>query len=117
MRSIEESRPCPGPSVPLVTVLDEGCAPRERPARARTDAYRDATLSAGDHRNIACLKRWSLQLGVVSSAALASGTPCLDSVQAERHDAAFAAVLELARESAGEAWLTRTTESATGISA
>ena len=78
------------------------------------DAYRIATHTAGGHRSIACLKRSLVQLGVVSSAAVAAGTPQLDGEQAERYDAEFAAVRELSRERVGEPWLTRSEAAESG---
>jgi hypothetical protein len=47
---------------------------------------------------------------VVSSAAVADGTPRIASADAERFDAAFAAVRALARERIGEPWLSRAPE-------
>jgi len=70
------------------------------------EAYRQATQTAGGQRGIACLKRSLLGLGVVSSDAVAPGTPALSEGEAVAFDAAFARVREMARELVGEPWVT-----------
>merc|ERR1711969_61890 len=69
-------------------------------------AFHDATHAAGGQRSIACLKRSLLGLGVVSSDAVAPGTPALSEDEAAVFDAAFAGVREMARELVGEPWVT-----------
>jgi len=96
-------------------VCRAGDAERMDQVKRVLDAYCNATRGAGGHRSIACLKRSLLQLGVVSSAAVAPGTPRLDGLEAERYDAAFAGVRELSRELVGEPWLTHVSEPATTV--
>jgi dihydrodipicolinate synthase/N-acetylneuraminate lyase len=96
-------------------VCRAGDAERMDEVKRVLDAYRDATRSAGGHRSIACLKRSLLDLAVVSSAAVAPGTPKLEGADAERYDTAFAAVRELSRELVGEPWLTRAPDGAAEV--
>ena len=70
------------------------------------EAYRRATQAAGGQRGVACLKRSLLAQGVVSSGAVAPGTPALSVDEAVAFDAAFAGVRDLARELVGEPWVT-----------
>jgi dihydrodipicolinate synthase/N-acetylneuraminate lyase len=86
-----------------------GDAGRMDEVRAVLQAFHAATHAAG-RATIACLKRALRGLGVVSSAAVADGTPRIASADAERFDAAFAAVRALARERIGEPWLSRAPE-------
>jgi len=46
-------------------------------------------------------------MGVISSAAVAAGTPALARVDAERFEASFGAVRAMARQRIGEPWVTR----------
>ncbi len=69
------------------------------------DAFRVATHTAGGPRSVACLKRSLLGRGVVSSDAVAPGTPGLSGDEAAAFDAAFSGVRELARELVGDPWL------------
>ena len=59
---------------------------------------------------VACLKRALLGMGVISSDRVAEGTPALDAAAAERFDAGFAAVREMARERIGDPWVTQLPE-------
>ncbi len=75
----------------------------------RMNSYRDLlesfhvrTFEAGGRRTIACYKRALQQLGVISSSAVASGTPALLSPDIERFDRAFRDVQFLAQERIGE---------------
>jgi dihydrodipicolinate synthase/N-acetylneuraminate lyase len=72
------------------------------------ESFRSATeVAAGGRRTIACLKRALLRDGVISSAAVASGTPALGAPDADRFDARYEAVLEKVRAQLGEPWATR----------
>jgi hypothetical protein len=53
---------------------------------------------------VACIKRALRTLGVVSSDAVAEGTPTLAAPDAERFDRVFEEVLGLARERLGPPW-------------
>lgn len=88
-------------------VCRAGDAERMEEAREVVDAFREGTLGAGGRRTIACLKRALHRLGVVSSAAVAEGTPALTRVDAERFDAVFERVRELSRARLGDLWVTR----------
>jgi len=70
-------------------------------------AFRACTEPGGRRRTIACLKRALVAMGVVTSAAVAAGTPELAPEHAAGFDAAFAALRELARERVGDPWVTR----------
>jgi dihydrodipicolinate synthase/N-acetylneuraminate lyase len=54
--------------------------------------FRSSTVFPEGKRSIATLKRGLLKLGVVSSDAVAPGTPALDAAQAQAFDAAFEAL-------------------------
>jgi dihydrodipicolinate synthase/N-acetylneuraminate lyase len=83
-----------------------GDAERMDQAREVLEAFRRATHEAGAGRAIACFKRALLSMGVITSAAVARGTPPLAPSEAERFDAAFAEVRVLARERIGQPWVT-----------
>ena len=70
-------------------------------------AFRDGTRASGGKRAVACLKRALLRDGVVSSDAVADGTPALARPDAERFDEVYAGVRALARELLEPPWLTR----------
>ena len=72
---------------------------------AVVDAFHEATFTGGSRRTIACLKRALYTAGVVSSDAVAKGTPGLDSEAAKNFDEAFAAVREMARKRIGAPWV------------
>ncbi len=86
-------------------VCRAGDAERMRAVEEVLDAWRAATRAAGT--NLACLKQALRVLGVVSSAAVAPGTPPLAPERAERFAEAFAAVRALAAERIGDPWLSR----------
>jgi dihydrodipicolinate synthase/N-acetylneuraminate lyase len=84
-----------------------GDAERMDQVREVLEAFRAQTHAAGARRGIACLKRALHSMGVISSPAVAEGTPRLDPEAEERFDAGFAAVRALAAERIGGAWVTR----------
>ena len=59
---------------------------------------------AAGHPTIACFKRALLSMGVITSAAVATGTPQLLGPAAERFDRAFAGIQAMARERIGSPW-------------
>ena len=67
--------------------------------------FRQATHEPGPGRAIACFKRAMLSVGVIRNAAVAPETPQLAPDEAERFDAAFAAVREMATECLGPPWV------------
>lgn len=69
-------------------------------------AFRAAVHGAGGKHSIACLKRTLKRRGIISSTAVAEGTPTLSAAQAERFDAAFHEVLGLAHELLLPGWIT-----------
>ena len=71
------------------------------------EGFRLATeVAAGGRRTIACLKRALMSEGVISSAAVAPGTPALGAPDADRFDARYEAVREAARAQLGPPWVT-----------
>lgn len=86
-------------------VCRAGDAPRMDEVATVVDAFHDATLTREGRRTIACLKRALYTEGVVSSDAVAKGTPGLNAEDAERFDAAFASIREMARERIGMPWV------------
>ena len=76
-------------------------------AQRVVDALRDRTVAASGKRTLACLKRALYREGVISSPAVAPGTPALSRPDAERFDEAFEEVKALAAREIGEPWLTR----------
>jgi dihydrodipicolinate synthase/N-acetylneuraminate lyase len=86
-------------------VCRAGDAESMRAVEEVLDAWREATRAAG--ASLACMKRALLELGVVSSAEVAPGTPELAPDDAERFVEAFAAVRALAAQRIGEPWLSR----------
>jgi dihydrodipicolinate synthase/N-acetylneuraminate lyase len=83
-----------------------GDAERMAAAERVLGEFRAATKAGGASRTIACLKRALLAQGVLTSDAVASGTPALGAEEAERFDAAFARVRALSRELLEPAWVT-----------
>ncbi len=69
------------------------------------EAFRAGTWAAGGRRTIACIKRALRQMGVVSSDAVAEGTPSLAAPDAEKFDRVFEEVVALARERIGAPWV------------
>jgi len=76
--------------------------------RSVVDEFRTATqVAAGGRRTIACLKRALFRDGVLSSPAVARGTPALEAEDEERFDTRYAAVRESARARLGDPWVTQ----------
>jgi dihydrodipicolinate synthase/N-acetylneuraminate lyase len=71
------------------------------------EAFSVGTHAAGGKRSIACLKRALLQLGVITSDAVAAGTPALGRPDAERFDEVFEEVRGMARRLLVPTWVTR----------
>lgn len=67
--------------------------------------FRSGTHSTSGRRTIACLKRALLQLGVITSDAVAPGTPKLTRPDAERFDEVFARVREKAARTVRAPWV------------
>ena len=70
------------------------------------EAFRAGTWAAGGRRTVACIKRALRSAGVVTSDAVAEGTPELTAPDAERFDRVFEEVQAQARERIGEPWIT-----------
>jgi len=87
-------------------VCRAGDAERMEDVRSVLEAFRGGTRAAGGRRTIACLKRALLSMGVISSDAVAPGTPHLARPDAERFDEAFEHVRQLARERLLATWVT-----------
>ncbi len=66
-----------------------GDVPRMEEMKRLFDAFRDATRFPEGKRSLAVLKRGLLALGVLSSDAVADGTPALSAAQADVFDRAF----------------------------
>ena len=96
-------------------VCRAGDAERMDQVRGVLELFRDRTRQAGGNRSIACLKRALLRMGVISSAAVARDTPSLAAPDAERFDAWFDEIRELARESIGDPWVTRAPDEMNGV--
>jgi len=73
--------------------------------RSVLEAFREATRRAGAKCSIACLKRALAQRGVIAHAAVAPGTAALSGAGAERFDADFEMIRELASERIGAPWV------------
>ncbi|HEU4428564.1 MAG TPA: hypothetical protein VFT98_07405, partial [Myxococcota bacterium] len=86
-------------------VCRAGDAERMRAAERVLGAFRAATKLGGS-RTIACLKRALLRQGVITSDAVAAGTPPLGAADAERFDLAFEEVRALARDLHEPTWVT-----------
>ncbi len=86
-------------------VCRTGDVERMDQVREVLEAFRAGTWAAGGRRTIACIKRALRSLGVVTSDAVAEGTPELTAPDAERFDAVFEDVLALARERIGAPWV------------
>ena len=94
-------------------VCRSGDAERMAQAREVVEAFRTGTHAAGGRRTIACLKRALQRGGVITSAAVASGTPELSSPDAQRFDETFERVRELARSVLGVPWVSLVEEDGT----
>ena len=88
-------------------VCRAGDAERMSEVRGVLEAFHRCTHEVGGERTIACLKRALRSLDVITSEAVAEGTPLLPEPQARRFDEGFAAIRALAEERIGEPWLTR----------
>jgi dihydrodipicolinate synthase/N-acetylneuraminate lyase len=86
-------------------VCRAGDLERMEETRSVLEAFRDGTRSTSGRRTIACLKRALLTLGVITSDAVAPGTPHLTRPDAERFDEVFAAVRELAARRIRAPWV------------
>ncbi len=84
-----------------------GDAERMDAAERVLSAFRAATKAGGASRTIACLKRALLLEGVLTSDAVAPGTPALGAAEAAQFDAAFEGVRALARERIEATWVTQ----------
>jgi hypothetical protein len=71
------------------------------------EAFSVGTRAAGGKRSIACLKRALLHLGVITSDAVAAGTPALARPDAERFDEVFEEVRGMASRLLVPTWVTR----------
>ncbi len=71
------------------------------------EAFQEAAREAGGHHLIACVKRVLGSLGVISSTAVARGTPELTESSAARFEEAFRRVRALAEERIGGPWVTQ----------
>jgi hypothetical protein len=60
---------------------------------------------AHGHPALACFKRALLSLGVITSAAVAPGTPRLEAEDAARFDEAFAEIRALSERRVGAPWV------------
>lgn len=88
-------------------VCRAGDAERMERVRRVLEAFRDGTRAAGGKRAVACMKRALLRDGVISSDAVAEGTPALARPDAERFDEVYERVRALARELLEPPWVTR----------
>jgi dihydrodipicolinate synthase/N-acetylneuraminate lyase len=95
-------------------VCRAGDLERMNEVREVLDAFRAGTWAAGGRRTIACIKRALRQMGVVSSDAVAEGTPSLAAPDAEKFDRVFEDVVSLAREKIGAPWTTVVEETPAG---
>jgi len=82
-----------------------GDAERMDQVQGVLETFRLRTRQEGSSRTIACIKRALLSIGVTSSACVARGTPGLSEHAAERFDATFAEIREMARELIGAPWV------------
>jgi dihydrodipicolinate synthase/N-acetylneuraminate lyase len=89
-------------------VCRAGDAERMNEVKDVVDAFRALTHQAHGHPALACFKRALLAMGVITSAAVAAGTPRLEGADAERFDEAFAAIRALSERRVGPPWVTVT---------
>jgi dihydrodipicolinate synthase/N-acetylneuraminate lyase len=85
-------------------VCRAGDLERMEQVRSVVEAFRAGTFSSSGRRTIACLKRALCTLGVISSHAVARGTPDLARPDAERFDETFERVRKMAFERIGHPW-------------
>ena len=88
-------------------VCRAGDAERMEEVRSVLAAFRDRTRAAVGKRSIACLKRALLNLGVISSAAVAPGTPVLAGPDRDRFDALFREIQKLSARTLPPTWQSR----------
>jgi dihydrodipicolinate synthase/N-acetylneuraminate lyase len=87
-------------------VCRAGDGERMEQVRRVLEAFRSGTRLAGGKRSIACLKRALMHRGVITSDAVAEGTPALARPDAERFDTVFDEVRALAAELLAATWVT-----------
>ncbi len=87
-------------------VCRAGDTERMDQVRQVVEAFRSGTRQAGGKRTIACLKRALLRRGVLSSDAVAEGTPALARPDGERFDDIFEQVRALAAKNLVSTWVT-----------
>ena len=95
-------------------VCRAGDLERMEEVREVLEAFRAGTWAAGGRRTVACIKRGLRRLGVITSDAVARGTPELAAPDAERFDRIFEEVLALARARIGPPWLSTVEGDGTG---
>jgi len=84
-----------------------GDAERMDDVQAVLEQWRTRTHRAGGKRTIACLKRALASMGIISSAAVASGTPSLAAPDAKRFDEAFDEIRAMAASRIGDPWVSQ----------
>jgi len=88
-------------------VCRAGDGERMDEVREVVEAFRVGTRAAGGRRTIACLKRALCRAGVITSSAVAAGTPDLARQDALLFDESFDAVCKLARARLAPTWVTQ----------
>lgn len=88
-------------------ICQAGDAERMRECEAVFEAFRASTRNAGGKRTLACLKRALRTLGVITKDCVAKGTPELSADEAQRFDAAFAALRNQIAAEFPEIWVSR----------
>jgi len=88
-------------------VCRAGDAGRMDEVREVLEGFEQQTRAAAGPAALACLKRALVTLGVVTSGAVAPGTPRLPPAAAERFDALFERARARARSRIGEPWVSR----------
>ncbi len=86
-------------------VCRAGDAERMEQVKEVVDGFRALTHQAHGHPALACFKRALLSLGVITSAAVAPGTPRLEAEDAGRFDEAFAEIRALSVRRVGAPWV------------
>ncbi len=93
-------------------VASAGDAERMRTVQELFEAFGRSYVFPEGKRSLAALKRGLLRLGVISSDAVAAGTPALDVAQAEAFDASFEALRSDTRARLPEHWCSDPAEAA-----
>ena len=83
----------------------EGDVERMRELLEYFTEYRTSYVFPGGKRSLATLKRGLMNLGVISSDAVAEGTPALDAAQADSFDAGYEALRSRAHGFLPERWI------------